>query len=356
MRHAVIMAGGAGTRLWPLSRSGRPKQLMRLFEGASLLELARRRVAPLFEAEQTWVITSARYLDQIAKALPDVPRENLIGEPVGRDTANAVGLAAALIERRDPDATMAVFTADHVITPQDRFERAIRTGLDAAELHTSALITFAIAPTGPKTSYGYLQRGAERSAGVYAVERFKEKPDLPTAQKYLAGGDHYWNSGMFVWRVSAIQTQFEALMPESAAQLSRLAERWSASSADAVRADFEALEKISIDFAIMEKAPEVLLVPMDCNWLDLGSWTSIGQTATPDESGNAALAQRSISQASKNTLLVSEDPEHLLVALGVEDVVVVHSADATLVCHRDHEQAIKELVALRQAEFGTRYE
>ena len=204
MRHAVIMAGGAGTRLWPLSRKMRPKQLMRLFEGASLLQLARRRLDGLFAPENIWVITSADYLDLVAAELLDLPRENLIGEPMGRDTANAIGLAAHLLALRDADATMGVFTADHIISPQDEFATAIRRGLEAAERFPESLITFGITPDSPHTGYGYVQRGAQVAPHVFRAGKFQEKPTREVAETYLKSGEYYWNSGMFTWRVSAI--------------------------------------------------------------------------------------------------------------------------------------------------------
>ncbi len=356
MRHAVIMAGGAGTRLWPLSRKRRPKQLLRLFEGRSLLQLARERLAGLFEPANIWVITSADYIDQVAAALPDVPRENLIGEPMGRDTANAIGLAAQMLAQRDNDATMAVFTADHIIRPQERFAGAIRNGLAAAEAHPDSLVTFGIKPDSPHTGYGYLHRGAELGAGVYRVAEFKEKPDLLTAEQYLASGEYYWNSGMFAWRVGAIVAEIERLLPENARGLAELADNWREWGAtEEAGRRFGNLKKISIDFGVMEQAGSVLVVEMDCDWLDLGSWLSIAGTREVDGDGNVSIASRALVMDGADNVLVSED-DHLLVVLGVSDLVVVHSEDATLVCRRDQVERIKELVECRQAAFGEEYE
>ncbi|MBN2446884.1 MAG: mannose-1-phosphate guanylyltransferase, partial [Phycisphaerae bacterium] len=222
MHHAVIMAGGSGTRLWPLSRRMRPKQLLRLFDGESLLQLARLRLDGLFEPDNIWVITSANYVDLVAEALPDIPRANLIGEPVGRDTANAIGLAAGLLEERDPDATMAVFTADHIIKPREPFANAITAGLRAAEKYPTSLVTFGITPAGPHTGYGYVRRGEVLAASVYRVQEFKEKPTLTVAREYIDSGEYYWNSGMFAWRVSAIQDALRKHLPDNAAALAEL--------------------------------------------------------------------------------------------------------------------------------------
>ncbi len=363
MRHAVIMAGGAGTRLWPLSRKLRPKQLLRLFDGKSLLQLARERLCGLFEPANTWVITSQHYLDQVAAALPDIPRANLIGEPMGRDTAKAIGLAANLLARRDPDATMAVFTADHIITPQDRFAEAIRAGLDAAEHFPDALVTFGIKPTGPHTGYGYVRRG--RVAGtaqeqwhkdVFAVAEFKEKPTREVAEGYVRSGEYYWNSGMFAWRATAILAELQRNLPDNASRLAELAANWDCwAGTPEAAARFGALQKISIDYGVMEKARQVLLVEMDCDWQDLGSWLAVAGTRRADEHGNVALAERSLIVDGQNNVLVTESG-HLIVALGVSDLVVVHSDDATLVCRRDQVERIKDLARLREAAFGERFE
>ena len=356
MRHAVIMAGGAGTRLWPLSRKTRPKQLMRLFDGASLLQLARRRLEGLFAPENIWVITSAHYIDLVAEELPDLRRENLIGEPMGRDTANAIGLAAHLLALRDSDGTMGVFTADHLISPQDRFADAIRSGRVAAERCPESLITFGITPDSPHTGYGYVQRGAQVAPHVFRAGKFKEKPTRELAETYLKSGEYYWNAGMFTWRVSAILAELTRHLPENARTLEELARSWhDLAGTNEGTGKFESLHKISIDYGVMEKAASVLLVEMNCRWLDLGSWTAIASTREPDSAGNVAIATSTLLVGARNNILVSES-DHLIVTLGVSDLVVVHSDDATLVCHRDHVQQIKDLAKLREAQFGVRFE
>lgn len=332
---------------------------MRLFDGASLLELSRRRLAGLFEPHNIWIVTSAAYIDLVAAALPDIPRENLIGEPMGRDTSNAIGLAAHLLAMRDPDATMAVFTADHLISPQDRFAEAIRGGLDAAERFPGSLVTFGITPSGPHTGYGYVHLGRPAGGGARHVLAFKEKPDRRTAEEYLRSGEYLWNSGMFAWRVSAILAELERHLPANSATLGRLARLWQQltdSDPNGEKASlFGSLQKISIDFGVMEKAASVLCVEMPCQWLDLGSWLAIGATRSPDPAGNSILAERALLRDANNNVVVSEN-EHLIVALGVSDLVIVHSGDATLVCHREHVEQIRELARLREAQFGDRFE
>ena len=356
MRHAVIMAGGSGTRLWPLSRKTRPKQLLRLFDGKSLLWLARERLAGLFDAENIWVITSAHYLDRVAAELPDVPRMNLIGEPVGRDTANAVGLAAYMLRRRDPDATLGVFTADHIIGPQARFAEAVRAGLAAAERFPESLVTFGITPQSAHTGYGYVRRGAAVGAGTYRLAEFKEKPALEVAEGYLRSGEYFWNSGMFVWRAAAILAELERLLPENARVLAELAADWERVGGTRAGAErFAQLRKISVDFGVMEKTRSALVVEMNCDWKDLGSWISVASTRTPDAAGNVTIAPQVLVVDGANNVVVSE-LEHLVVALGVSDLVVIHSADATLICRREDVERIKELAALRERRFGDRFE
>ena len=356
MRHAVIMAGGAGTRLWPLSRRMRPKQLLRLFDGNSLLQIARQRLNGLFEPEHIWVITSAHYIDQVAEELPDIPRENLIGEPVGRDTANAIGLAANMLARRDADATMAVFTSDHIIRPQDRFAVAISAGLEAAEEHPESLVTFGITPVSAHTGYGYVRRGASVGPKVHRVAEFKEKPTLEVATQYVESGEYLWNSGMFAWRVSAILVEIERLLPENARGLASLAADWErVAGTDECFNQFNGLPKISIDFGVMEKAASVLMVEMNCDWRDLGSWTSIADTRDADEHGNVSIAPLSMVVDGHGNIVVSES-EHLVLAMGVSDLVIVHSDDATMVCRKEDLEKLKELTGLRTGALGDRFE
>lgn len=350
------MAGGAGTRLWPLSRRSKPKQLLRLFENASLLQHARRRLAGLFPPENIWVITSGAYLDRVRNELPDLPRENLIGEPEGRDTANAIGLAAHMLSLRNPDTTMAVFTADHIIRPQDVFQAAIRTGLEAAESDAAALITFGIRPDSAHTGYGYIHRGELLRPGVYRVAEFREKPSADAAESYVKSGEYYWNSGMFVWRTATILAELERCLPDNHRVLGELAASWRrvAGSEVAARA-FAGLQKISIDFGVMEKSASVLVVEMNCTWQDLGSWTAVAAAQAKDGAGNVVIAPQTLLVDAKDNILVSESG-HLVVLLGVADLVVVHSGDATLVCRKDQEQRLKELVKLREERFDGRFE
>ncbi len=343
MHHAVIMAGGSGTRLWPLSSPQRPKQLLRLFAGKSLLRLSYERLAGLLPAERIHLITGADQLALLSAELPELPPENLIGEPTPRDTANAVGLAAWRLRLRDPDGVMGIFTADQIITPVERFQETVRRGFETAERQADALITFGIRPTSPHTGYGYVQRGPEVEPGVFEVVRFKEKPDLATAQGYLDSGGFDWNSGMFVWRLATIVERFRAQQPETARVLDQIAPRLGVpAEATAVKEAFGGLPRISVDYAILEQAPRVLNVPMDCAWLDVGSWTSLAEIVAPDDAGNTVAGARVVALDATDNVMVSES-DHLIAAIGVEGLVIVHSPGATLVCRREDAQRVKEI-------------
>jgi len=355
MRHAVILAGGAGTRLWPLSRRSRPKQLLRLFEGRSLLRQSFERLAALLPAEQIHVITGGEFVPAMSQELPELPAENFIAEPCGRDTTNAVGLAAHLLAARDGDATMGVFTADHIITPTDAFCATVKTGYETAEQHPDALVTFGIKPRVPHTGYGYIQRGARLAAGVYEIEQFVEKPDLPTAERYLTSSEYYWNSGMFVWRVDTIIREIGKHQPVIDAGLREVVAAFGdPARADAVRERFASLPKVSIDFAIMERADRVITVEMVCEWLDVGSWTSLAEIIPPDADGHTKAATNVIALGGKHNIYVSES-DHLIATIGVKDLVVVHSDDATIICRQQDAQRIKELVEKVRATHGERY-
>ena len=355
MRHAVIMAGGAGTRLWPLSRKSRPKQLLRLFEGKSLLRQSFERLSALLPAEQIHVIAGGEYVSAMRQELPELPADNFIAEPCARDTTNAVGLAAHLLAVRDPDATMGVFTADHIIKPADVFCATVSTGYDVAERYPDALVTFGVKPRVPHTGYGYIQRGARLESGVYETEQFVETPDPPTAERYAASSEYYWNSGMFVWRVATIIEQISKHQPAIDEGLREVAAGFGdPAKAEAVRERFEALPKVSVDFAVMERADRVITVEMACEWLDVGSWTSLAEIIPPGADGHIKAAANVVALGGRRNIYVSES-DHLIATIGLEDLVIVHSDDATIICRRRDAQRIKELVDKVQAAHGERY-
>jgi mannose-1-phosphate guanylyltransferase len=365
MRHAVIMAGGSGTRLWPLSRAGRPKQLLDVVADGgggvhSLLVEAYRRLQAVLPAEGIWVCTAARYADQVRAALPELAAGRLILEPVPRDTANAVGLAAALVADVDPDAELAVLSADHVIRPVERFAAALGTAYAALAERPRALVTLGIPPTSPATGFGYVQRGAPTGIpGVAEAASFREKPDRPTAETYVASGEYLWNSGMFVWRARTVLDALADHLPESAEGLQRIVAAAPGPARDAVLAEvFPTLPRISVDYAVLEPAAaepgRVLVVDLDVDWLDVGSWPALARTLDSDGAGNAVRGLTACLDSSGNVLL-SDDPGHLIALVGVRDSVVVHTVDVTMVCPVTDAERVKALLADVEQRYGLRY-
>lgn len=357
MEYAVIMAGGAGKRLWPLSRLSRPKQLLPLLEGGkNLLEMSVERLSGLFANENILVITNRQYASLVTEALPQLPRDNIVGEPIGRDTANAIALAAELIAGRDEDATMAVFTADHVIRPKQTFAENVRAAIQEVQNHPDALLTFGIHPTWPHTGLGYIHCGKTTRDNVHEVLGFKEKPDHQTARRYVESGQYFWNSGMFVWKVSAIRKALQTFLPDSAKKLFPIAEavRTNADYTAILDDVYPNLQKISIDYAVMENAQTVRMVELKCEWLDVGAWPALENVGELDEAGNVVLAQNAAVIDSFRNIIVTDD-DHLLAVLGMDDCIIVHAPDATLVCNKSDSQRLKELVQFIEKHFGEKF-
>lgn len=362
MRYAVIMAGGAGTRLWPVSRADRPKQLVPLIRrngrAMSLLEIAAERLEGLVAPTQRYICTNESYRAMIRSALPQFTDDLILGEPVGRDTVNAVGFAAAVIAKRDPKGVFAVLTADHLIEPADLFRDRMELGFELVEQDPSRLVTFSIQPTYPATGFGYVERGSSlpnaRGLG-FKVVRFVEKPSLEKAQAYVESGAFGWNSGMFVWKASTILDCLRRYKPESYQGLMKIQAAWGTPDQQRVLADvYPTLPKISVDYAIMEPASreqsrsndgvKVCTVNMDLTWLDVGSWPSFKETLHADAEGNAVAGNGRVMK-SKNTLVVNADDRHHVAVLGCEGLIVVHTEDATLVMPAEKAEELKNLHA-----------
>ena len=365
MRYAVIMAGGAGTRLWPMSRTGKPKQLLKFIAGPegqgaqSLLQLSAHRLRGLVEPANIYICTGASYARQILDDLPLLPEAQLLGEPMGRDTANAVGFSAAVLAKRDPDAAFAVLTADHIIEPVDVFQNALRTAFEAVEKRPEYLLTFGITPTYAATGFGYMQRGAEIPGlpGVYQVQTFKEKPQKPLAEQYFADPTFAWNSGMFVWQARTILEQLRLQFPAAYEGHRKIAAAWGTPrQAEVLNAIYPTLAKAPIDTAVMEKAPHVATIPLPIQWLDVGSWPSFGQTLAADAAQNrTAAGTRSQHVGSTNVLAVSEVPGHLIATINCQDMLIIHTPKATLVCPARDAEKIKQLVADVEKQQGKEY-
>jgi mannose-1-phosphate guanylyltransferase len=360
MRYAVIMAGGSGTRLWPMSRAREPKQLIPFINGKSLLQVAFDRLDGLVPAENRCVCAGQTHAEVITEALEGFDPGQFIGEPVGRDTLNAVAYASAVIARKDPGAVIAFFTADHIIEPVDEFQAIVEHGFEVAEREARTLVTFGIAPTGAATGYGYLQLGDSIDATARVVREFKEKPGRETAEEYFAAGaDRYlWNSGMFVWRASTLLDCVRRYHPENHGGVMKIADAWDTPDRDAVLgAVFPELRKISVDFAVMEPASrddavQVAAVPMPLSWLDVGSWPTFAGTCPKDDAGNAIGGGRSLLTDTRNTLVASSDPDHLIATLGCDDLIVIHTPDATLVCTKEAAEQIKQVHGAVGERFG----
>jgi mannose-1-phosphate guanylyltransferase len=348
--YVVIPAGGSGTRLWPLSRAANPKFLHALTgQGRSLIQATVDRLAPLAPPDRTFVVTGGAHAAAIARQLPDLPAENIVVEPAPRDSAPAIGLAAALIHRRDPDAVMGSFHADHLIYDEPAFREAVRAA--EAVAREGYLTTIGIAPTGPETGYGYIRRGAPLSGGAaYAVEQFKEKPPRELAEQYVASGQYFWNAGMFVWRTAALLDELERQLPELHAGLMRIAADWDTPDQEAtLGAVWPSLPKVTIDHGIMEHAARVATVPGHFGWNDVGDWDTLAAILPAGDGGNVVLALdgececRHVILDTENTLIAAAG-NRLVATLGLRDIVVVDTDDVVLVCRRDRAQDVRALV------------
>jgi mannose-1-phosphate guanylyltransferase len=355
MLHQLIMAGGSGTRFWPLSRKARPKQLLSLDGGPTLLAQAASRLAGVVPPGRVRVVTTEAQAPLVRLALPDVPPGNVIAEPAGRDTAAALGLGAAAIAREDPDAILVAMPADHLLKPVSRFQATVQAAARVLELCPDAVVTIGVQPDHPATAYGYIERGAALretlppekrdararailgAAPIYSVKRFREKPDRATAEAFLAQGGFYWNAGIFVWRARALLAALDRFLPETAAVL-RL-------EGDALEAAWLDLPKISIDFAVLEKHPEVVVVEADFAWSDVGSWTALPAIHGADADGNCAVGATHLHHQSRGVLAVGTgDGRRVIATVGLEDVVIVDTEDALLVCPKGRVEDVKRLV------------
>ena len=347
MLHAMIMAGGGGTRFWPRSRAARPKQFLTFSGDRTLLQATLDRVAGPIPAERTWVVTGAAHAAEAARQLPELPAGRVVGEPFGRDTAACIGLGAALVARDDPAAVMIVMPADHVIEPIAEFQRAAHAAAQFAEEFPDALLTFGVPPTYPATGYGYIQRGpaAGQRLGITLskVEAFKEKPDAETAERFVASGDYFWNAGIFVWKAATILRELQRNCPALFAAIERIAEAWDTPEQDDVfRAEYEGLQKISIDFAVMEKAKQVMVIAAPYQWDDVGSWLALERRLPQDADGNTVQATHS-GINTKNCVIVG-DAGRLITTIGVKDLLIVQDGDSVLVADRADEATVKQLV------------
>ncbi|MDH7599427.1 MAG: sugar phosphate nucleotidyltransferase [Sedimentisphaerales bacterium] len=361
MDYAVIMAGGSGRRLWPLSRQDRPKQLLRLLGKKSLLRTCFERLLPVIPAERIMVLTNKQYRHQVHQELPELAPDMIVGEPQIRDTCGAIALAATILDPHDPDATMAVVTADHAIRPEQAFQQVLKDGMEFINLNPDQLLVFGVTPTFPSTQLGYIKLGPDTSTSpsgrtFHKVETFKEKPDPDTAATYLASGQYLWNSGMFVWKARVILDLICRFIPQSSGPLGAIRSALGSERFHLVLEEqFPRLPRISIDYAVMEKAQQIYAIKLDCQWLDLGSYQALAELIGKDSLGNAVSAGITVLLDCKGSVIISQVPNHLIACIGLQDVVVVHCEDATLVCPLDQAHRLKELLDHLEARGASNY-
>jgi mannose-1-phosphate guanylyltransferase len=342
--YALIMAGGSGTRLWPLSRNQRPKQALKLVDQRTMFQHAVDRLIPMFPPQRILVVTRTEHAALLQEQSLELPAENFIIEPEGRGTAAAIGLAAVHLIARDPKAVMAVLTADHFIADGERFRKSLQAAREAAL--NGYLVTLGITPLSPSTGYGYIHLGPElQTAGdfrVFRVQEFVEKPELDQAQKMLGCGEYVWNSGMFIWRTHHILSEIARQMPDFYALLSQVSA--AIGGADYARVLAQAWPQVvkqTIDFGVMEGAANVAVIPVEFGWTDVGSWSSLHDLLSADENGNILVGAH-LDIDTENTLVYGD--KRLVATLGVRDLIIVDTEDAILVCPRERGQDVRLLV------------
>jgi mannose-1-phosphate guanylyltransferase len=347
--YAVIMAGGGGTRLWPLSRTDRPKQMINLVGDRTLFQIAVDRLKPLFPPERILVVTAASQAPHLQAQSPELPKENFILEPQPRGTASAIGLTAVVLQKMNPQAVMAVVTADHFIENEKKFLHMLKAAQEVAE--SNYLVTLGIQPTYPSTAFGYIQQGnyldTFEGVDVFSASRFVEKPDIDTAQEYLMREEHSWNSGMFIWQVEAVMQEFERQMPTLFKVLTKIAASWGTPEQDKIlQKVWPGLYKETIDYGIMENARNVAVIPArGLGWNDVGSWNAMFNILPRNENGNIFRCKNHINISAKNTLVFSDDAdERLFVTIGVEDIAIVDTGDVLLVCGKEQAQEVRQVV------------
>lgn len=351
----VILAGGGGTRLWPQSRASLPKPFLPLLpDGRTMLQATWERLTPLIPADRLFISTGAAYAGEVRRQVPELAADHLIVEPAGRDTAPAIGLAAIHVARLDPEAVMGVFSADHIIQDEAGFRAAVQQAATAAA--HDYLVTLGMRPTRPETGLGYVEVAGPLpemgdASPARVVARFVEKPDLATAAAYVAGGRHLWNAGIFIWRAGVILDCFRALAPDIAARLEAIATAAGEADAQAVlEREWAEIRKISIDFAIMEKAPRVATIPADIGWSDAGDWNAIGTLLGTPDAGYVGAGVDHLAHDSRDCVIAAP-PGKLVATIGLEELVIVDTPGALLVCPRARAQEVKQIVdALKAAD------
>ena len=358
--YAVIMAGGGGTRLWPLSRRKTPKQALKLIDENTLFQSTVKRLEGFFPLKRILVVTVEEQAEMLKAQVPDLPEENFLLESAPRGTASVVGLAAAILHHRDPQAMMAIFPADHFIRNHDLFYHLLRTSVEVAQ--KDYLVTLGITPTFPATDYGYIQRGEKLEENfaypVYSVARFKEKPQKEEAYEMSVRGGYSWNSGMFIWRTQAILSEMDRQMPELKSVLDEIsASLTNPELASVIQNLWLSLKSETIDYGIMENAEKVAVLPASgLDWSDIGLWDSLFDVVLPnDAQGNILLKGEHIAENTHGTMIYGNGEKRLIVTIGVDDLVIVDSGDVLLIAQRDQVQDVRKVVEKLKQENKTKY-
>lgn len=346
--YAVIMAGGGGTRLWPLSRQDHPKQMLTLGGERSLFQVAVDRLDGIFPPERILVVTVENQMSALQDQVPKIPPANFLLEPLPRGTASVVGYAASVLSLKDPQSVMAVLTADHIIGNLKLFHQILTTAFDLAG--QEQLVTLGITPTYPATGYGYIKQGQQISSiqdmDAFRVEKFIEKPDLAAAQKMVSSSDYAWNSGMFIWKTSAVLEEIKIQMPDLHSSLALIKETWDTEKRDeTIRKVWPTIKPQTIDFGIMENAQRVAVIPAhDLEWNDVGSWEALFDLLPPDAVGNIVEGSDHLPFDTSDTIIYGTGKSRLVVTIGVEDLIIVDTGDVLLVCSRDQAQDVRRAV------------
>ncbi len=358
--YALIMAGGGGTRLWPLSRKDKPKQMLKLVGDRTLFQVSVDRWMGLFPPNKILVVTSALQAEAFKEQVPEIPAENYIIEPSPRDTAAAIGLSAAVLSLRDPNAVMSVVTADHFIDHESRFLHILRVAQQVAQ--NGYLVTLGIHPTFPSTGFGYIQQGdylgTYEGRVVFEAMNFKEKPNKETAEKFINSEDHSWNSGMFIWQVADVMEEIKRQLPQLHTGLTRITEAWGNPEAQKILEEvWEGLSKVSVDYGIMEKAEKVAVIPAKgLGWSDVGSWNALYDVLEKNSDGNILNAKENVVLDTKDTLIHQNGKQdRMIVAIGVKNLVIVDTGDVLLVCDKEQAQDVRQVVDLLKEQEKNKY-
>jgi mannose-1-phosphate guanylyltransferase/mannose-6-phosphate isomerase len=347
--HAVILAGGSGTRLWPLSTPSFPKQFLPLPSGKSMIQETLARVSPLVTSEKSWVITGQHMTDLVHEHLPSISLSHLLGEPMGRNSAAAIGWAAETISRQDPEAILGIFSADHVIQNTDALRESLHLAYELAE--QGYLVTIGLTPTAPETGYGYIRFADQVSEGynhkAFRAERFVEKPNLATAQSYLEDGHYVWNGGIFIWKAQTILSEMREHLPDTAKKIEKIVDAMSSEQGPKVLEElWPTLQSISIDYGILEKTKNLVVIPAQIGWNDVGNWEQYGALFPCDDQGVRAVGTHQ-GLGSQNVVIYNNTNRRVF-TIGLEDVIVVEMDDITVICHKNHVQRVKELAEQHQ--------